>query len=51
MKDGDRAFEEDDVNICLLDQTDFSDTHRREYYLMKILKMIAPFGLKTKETY
>ena len=43
------SFEED-VSICLIDKTDPSDPHKREYYWMRTLKTIAPFGLNTEET-
>ena len=42
---------EEDVSICLFDKTDPSDPHEREYYWMRTLKTIAPFGLNTEETY
>ena len=40
-----------DASICLIDKTDPSDPHKREYYWMRALKTIAPFGLNTDETY
>ena len=50
LNDGHQSFEED-VNICLTDKTDPSDDHKREYYLMRTLKTIAPFELNTEEAY
>ena len=50
LKGGDHGFEED-VSICLIDQTDLSNPHNRENYLMRALRTIHPFGIKTKETY
>ena len=44
-----QSFE--DVSIYLIDKTDPSDLHKREYYWMRTLKTIAPFGLNTEETY
>ena len=44
------SFEED-VSICLIDKTDSSDPHKREYFWVRTLKTIAPFGLNTEETY
>ena len=43
-----QSFE--DVSSCLTD-TDSFDPHNREYYWMRTLKTIAPFGLHTKVTY
>ena len=34
-----------------LKKSDSSDRHKTEYYWMRTLKTIAPFGLNTKETY
>ena len=48
--DSHQSFEED-VSICLIDKTDHSDPHKREYYWMRTLKTTAPFGLNTEETY
>ena len=45
-----KCFEED-VSICLIDKTDPSDPYKREYYWMRTLKTIAPFGLNIEETY
>ena len=42
---------EEDVSICFSDKCDRSNPHKTEYYWMKTLKTIAPFGLNTKETY
>ena len=42
---------EEDASICLIDKTDPSDPHKREYYWMRTLKTIASFGLNTEETY
>ena len=50
LSDSHQSFEED-VSIYLIDKTDPSDPHKREYYWMRTLKTIAPFGLKTEETY
>ena len=50
LSDSHQSFEED-VSICLIDKTDPSDPHKREYYWMRTLKTIAPFGLNTEETY
>ena len=33
LSDSHQSFEED-VNICLIDKTDPSDPHKREYYLL-----------------
>ena len=40
-----------DLSICLIDKTQSSDPHKREHYWMKTLKMLAPFGLNTDDTY
>ena len=37
--------------LCLTDKTDPSDPHKREYYLIRTLKTMTPFGLNTEETY
>ena len=50
LSDSHQSFEED-VSICLVDKTDPSDPHMREYYWMRTLKTIAPFGFNTEETY
>ena len=50
LSDSHQSFEED-VSICLNDKIDPSDPHEREYYWMRTLKTIAPFGLNTEETY
>ena len=50
LRYGHQCFDED-VSICLIDKTDPSDPHRREYYWMRTLKTIAPFQLNTGETY
>ena len=50
LSDSHQSFEED-VSICLIDKTDPSDPHKKEYYRMRTLKTIAPFGLNTEETY
>ena len=34
-----------------LKKSDSSDRHKTEYYWMRTLKTIAPFGLNTEETY
>ena len=49
LSDSHQSFEED-VSICLIDKTDPSDSHKRDYYWMRTLKTIAPFELNTKET-
>ena len=50
LSDSHESFEED-VSICLIGKTDPSDPHKSEYYWMRTLKTMAPFGLNTKETY
>ena len=50
LKDDHHGFEKD-VTICLIDKTQSSDPHKREYYWMRILKTLAPFGLNTEDTY
>ena len=50
LKDDHHGFEKD-VSICLIDKTQSSDPHKREYYWMRILKTLAPFGLNTEDTY
>ena len=42
LSDSHQSFKED-VSICLIDNTDPSDPHKREYYWMRILKTIVPF--------
>ena len=49
LSDSHQSFEED-VSISLIDKTDPSESHKREYYWMRTLKTIAPFGLNTEET-
>ena len=50
LSDSHQSLQED-ASICLTDKTDPSDPHKREYYWMRTLKTIAPFGLNTEETY
>ena len=50
FRDDHHSFEED-VSICLIKKSDPSDPHKTEYYWMRTLKTIAPFGLNTEETY
>ena len=50
LKDDHHGFEKD-VSTCLIDKTQSSDPHKRQYYWMRILKMLAPFGLNTEDTY
>ena len=50
LSDNHQSFEED-VSICLIDKAEPSDPHKSEYYWMRTLKTIAPFGLNTEETY
>ena len=50
LSDSHQRFEED-VSICLIDKTDPSDPHKREYYWLRTLKTKTPFGLNTEETY
>ena len=50
LSDSHQNFEKD-VSICLIDKTDPSDPHEREYYWMRTLKTIASFELNIKETY
>ena len=50
LSDSHESFGEG-ASICLIDKTDPSDTHKREYYCMGTLKTIAPFGINTEETY
>ena len=50
LKDDHHGFEKD-VIICLIDKTQSSDPHKREYYWMRTLKTLAPFGLNTEDTY
>ena len=38
------------VSICLIDKIDPSNPYKKEYYWMRTLKTITPFGLNTKET-
>ena len=40
LSDGHQSFE--DVSIYLIDKTDPSDSHKREYCWMRTLKTIAP---------
>ena len=48
LSDGHQNFEKD-VSICLTDKTDSSNPHKREYYWMRTIKIIAPFGLTTQK--
>ena len=50
FRDDNHSFEED-LSICFIDKSDPSDPPKTEYYWMKTLKTITPFGLNTKETY
>ena len=50
LSEGHQSFE-DEVSICVIDKTDPSDPHKKEYYWMRALKTISPFGLNTEETY
>ena len=42
---------EKDVSICLIDKTQSSDPHKSEYYLMRILKTLAPLGLEYSDLF
>ena len=48
LKDGQQWFEED-VSIYLIDKTDNSEPHKREYYWTRTLKTIAPLDLTPKK--
>ena len=48
LRDGHQSFEED-VSLCLIDKTDPFDPYKREYYWMKTLQTVIPFGLDTEE--
>ena len=50
LKDDHHGFEKD-VCICLTDKTQSSDPRKREYYWMRILKMLAPFRISTEDTH
>ena len=50
LKDDHHGFEKDVSIICLIDETQSSDPHKREHYGFRILKTLAPFGLNTKST-
>ena len=50
LKDDHHGFEKE-VSIYLIDKTQSSDPHKREYYWMRTLKTLAPFGLNTENTY
>ena len=50
LKDEHYGFEKH-VNICLNDERQSSGPHEREYYWMRTLKTLAPFGLNTVDTY
>ena len=50
FRDDNHSFEED-LSICFIDKPNPSDPPKTEYYWMKTLKTITPFGLNTKETY
>ena len=49
-RDDHHGFEQD-VSICLIDKTQPSDPHKREYYWMRTLKTLNPDGLNVEETY
>ena len=42
LNDDHHSFEKD-VSICLIDKTQSSDPHKREYYWMRILKDTSSF--------
>ena len=50
LKDDHHSFEKD-LSICLIDKTESYDPHKREYYWMRILKMLSPFRLNTENMY
>ena len=50
LKDDHHGFE-NDVSICLIDKTQSSDPHKSEYYLMRILKTLAPLGLEYSDLF
>ena len=50
LKKDHHGFEKD-VSICLIDKTQSSDPHKREYYWIRTLKTLAPFGFNTEDTY
>ena len=50
LRDGHQSFEED-VSLCLIGKTDPFDPYKREYYWMKTLQTVIPFGLDTEELY
>ena len=50
LRDGHESFKED-VSICLIDKTNPSECHRRDYYWMRTLKTIMLFEHNTEETY
>ena len=50
LSDNHQGFEED-ISICLIDKTNPSDPHEKEFYWMRTLKTIAPFQLNTEGTY
>ena len=50
LKDDHHGFKKE-VSICLIDKAQSSDPHKREYYWMRILKTLAPFGLNMEDTY
>ena len=50
LKDDHHGFEKD-VSICLIDKTQSSDPHKSEYYLMRILKTLAPLGLEYSDLF
>ena len=39
-----------DVSVALIDKTDGSDPKKREYYWMKSLKTMAPYGLNIEDS-
>ena len=49
LKDDHHGFEKD-VRIYLIDKTQSSDPHKRQYYWMRILKTLALCG-HTEDTY
>ena len=39
-----------DVSVTLIDKTDGSDPKKREDYLMKTLKIMAPYGVNIEDS-
>ena len=41
----------EDIDICLIDKTQSSESHKRKYYWMRRFKPLTPYTLNTENAY